>query len=169
MEYIIYFRDFSILSAMMVQTTKYAKSIYSSLYVINKDLINIVKKIVYILFFVIYIKFCIDLLTTKDIKWYKVIRKYNFTLIVFSLLLGTFQQWYIIWIFASFMWQKPNMIRNIVGITLACELANSVYMFNVESYTYDIYFIECIAFLLIAWQIITNKFGFLAKRKELKS
>ena len=87
----------------------------------------------------------------------KIIRKYNIALILFSLILGTFQQWYIIWIFASIMWQKPNMIRNIVGISLIAELANSVYMFKVESYTYDIYFVEVIIIMLLLWQIITNK------------
>ena len=157
LEYLLYFKDFSILSAMLVQTEKYSKSIYSSIYVIQPNLLKPLKHITYIAFFIYYLKFCIDLLTTKIIKWNKIIRKYNIALILFSLILGTFQQWYIIWIFASIMWQKPNMIRNIVGISLIAELANSVYMFKVESYTYDIYFVEVIIIMLLLWQIITNK------------
>lgn len=156
-EYIIYFRDFSILSAMLVQTEKYAKSIYSSIYVVKQDFLMPLKYSLYIIFFLYYFKFCIDLLTNKNIKWNKVIRKYNTVLILFSLILGTFQQWYIIWIFASMMWQKSNMIRNIVGISLIAELANSVYMFKVESYIYDIYFVESIVAMLVIWQLITNK------------
>lgn len=157
LEYLLYFRDFSILSAMLVQTEKYAKSIYSSIYLIKPNLLEPLKYITYIIFFIYYLKFCIDLLTTKNIKWNKIIKKYNTALILFSLILGTFQQWYIIWIFASIMWQKPNMIRNIVGITLISELANSVYMFKVESYVYDIYFVEAIIIMLLLWQIVTNK------------
>ncbi len=165
-EYLIYFRDFSILSAMLVQTEKYSKSIYSSIYVVMPNMLKPLKYVTYIEFFIYYIKFCIDLLTTKNIKWSKIIRKYNIALILFSLILGTFQQWYIIWIFASIMWQKPNMIRNIVGISLISELANSVYMFKSESYTYDIYFLEAIIIMLLLWQIITNK---VYKKKEINN
>lgn len=156
-EYIIYFRDFSILTAMFVQTEKYSKSIYSSAFVVMPNILKPLKFTLYIVFFIYYFKFCIDLLTTKEIRWNHIIRKYNIALILFLLILGTFQQWYIIWLFASIMWQKPNMIRNIVGISLISELANSIYMFNKESYIYDIYFVEAIVIMLLIWQIITNK------------
>ena len=158
LEYLIYFKDFSILSAMLVQTEKYAKSIYSSIYVVMPNMLKPLKYVMYTVFFIYYIKFCIDLLTTKKIKWSKIIRKYNTALILFSLILGTFQQWYIIWIFASLMWQKPNMIRNIIGISLFAQIANSIYMFKVESYIYDIYFVGIIIALLLILQLTTNNF-----------
>lgn len=161
--YLIYFKDFSILSAMLVQTEKYSKSIYSSMHEILPNSLYYIKILTYTVFFMYYAKLCIDTLTTKEIKWKKVIIKYNTALILFSLVLGTFQQWYIIWIFASIMWQKNNMIKNIIGITLIAEVANSVYMFKTESYIYDIYFVEIIILLLLIWQIGTNK----VKKKKI--
>ena len=54
------------------------------------------------------------------------------------------------------MWQKPNMIRNIIGISLFAQIANSIYMFKVESYIYDIYFVGIIIALLLILQLTTN-------------
>ncbi len=169
-EYIIYFKDFSILSAMLVQTEKYSKSIYSSVYVMIPNILKPLKIVIYAIFFIYYFKFCIDLLTMKEIKWNNIIKKYNTALILFSLMLGTFQTWYIIWIFTSMMWQKSNMIKNIIGISLIAEIANSVYMFKQESYFYDRYFVGMIIILLLTWQILTNKniFTKLFKKKREK-
>lgn len=155
--YAIYYRDIEILKSMFAQTNKYSRSIYSVMYQINPAIIKIVKTALYTLFILYYLKFCIDLLTDKNIKFNYYIRRYNRVIILFSFLLGTFQIWYISWLFATFMWQRPNMIKNIVGITLIAELATSIYMFTSESYIYDKYFIETVIVLLLVWQIFTNK------------
>ena len=143
--YAIYGRDMQIFINMLSQTQKYSRSIYSVIQQNLPEYTTIVSGTLMGLFILYYLKFCIDLITEKNIKFYKIIRKYNFVLILFSLLLGTFQVWYIVWLFATIMWQKPNMIRNILGITLIAEIATSVYMFTAESYTFDLYFIELIA------------------------
>ena len=159
-EYIIYFRDVNVLTAMLVQNEKYSKSIYSAMYSIEflSGIRSKIRDMVFLIFVVVYIKFCIDLLTTKEIKFYKAIRKYNYCLILFYLSLTTFQQWYLVWAFATIMWQKPNMIKNIIGISTISELANSVYMYKFEHYKYDIYFVEIIMCLFVIWQICTNRF-----------
>ena len=84
-------------------------------------------------------------------------KEYNFVLILFLLILTNCQQWYLIWLFATLMWQKPNMIRNIVRLTLITEIANTVYMFNSERYIYDIYYIGTIICLFAIWKIISNR------------
>ena len=84
-------------------------------------------------------------------------RKYNVILIWFLLMISSFQQWYLIWLFATIMWQKPKMIKNIIGITLAMEIANSIYMFKSEKYIYDVYFIGIIIFIMFLWNIFINK------------
>ena len=157
LEYILYFRNFEILIAMFAQTEKYSKSMYSAMLQINPQFMMIVKSIIIILFICYYLKICIDLLTEKNIKFYKIIRKYNIALILFLAILTTFQQWYLIWLFATIMWQKPNTIKNIIGISAISEIANSIYMFKSEWYIYDIYFVGMIIILFISWQIITNK------------
>ena len=167
LQYALYFRDFQVLVAMFAQTEKYTKSIHSVLLQNNKGLLKVVKPVLQITFWGYYVKFCIDLITQKDIKLYKTLRKYNTALILFLLILTTFQQWYLVWLFATIMWQKPNMIRNIVGLSLITEIANSIYMFKSEWFIYDIYFVGIIICLFIAWQLNTNKYAFKDRRKQI--
>lgn len=156
-EYILYFNDYQIFLAMMVQTSRYQCSIYSVLLQYNRDLLFIVRGIFIVIFFMYYTVMCINLLTEKNIKFYKIIRKYNTALILFLLILTNFHQWYLIWLFATIIWQKPNTIRNIIGLSLCTEIANSVYMFLYESWRFDKYFVGAIIVLFIIWKIITNK------------
>ena len=167
LQYALYFRDFQVLVAMFAQTEKYTKSIHSVLLQNNKGLLKVVKPVLQITFWGYYVKFCIDLITQKDIKLYKTLRKYNTALILFLLILTTFQQWYLVWLFATIMWQKPDMIRNIVGLSLITEIANSIYMFKSEWFIYDIYFVGIIICLFIAWQLNTNKYIFKDRRKQI--
>lgn len=176
LEYAIYFKDVSIFTAMMVQNKKFSKSVYSGIIGLSKlnkvEKINIFKKefeiknisillrnTVFVIFALIYIKFCIDLLTTKNIKIYKCLKKYSFILSIFLITLATFQQWYILWLFATIFWQKPNTIKNIIGFSFATEIANSIYMFKTESFMYDIYFWGIIICTYLIWMICTNKKG----------
>ena len=173
-EYAFYYKNMNIFTAMMVQNEKLSKSLYSSLVgigVLRKthyitifgkiiylgEVASFFRKIIFIFFVITYIKFCIDLLTTKNIKLVNALRKYNLELIIFLFTLGTFQQWYLLWLFATIFWQKPNMIRNIIGISLASEIANTIYMFKVESYIYDVFFLLIMAIVFIIWKICTNK------------
>ena len=173
-EYAFYYKNMNIFTAMMVQNEKLSKSLYSSLVgigVLRKthyitifgkiiylgEVASFFRKIIFIFFVITYIKFCIDLLTTKNIKLVNALRKYNLELIIFLFTLGTFQQWYLLWLFATIFWQKPNMIRNIIGISLASEIGNTIYMFKVESYIYDVFFLLIMAIVFIIWKIFTNK------------
>lgn len=167
LQYALYFRDFQVLVAMFAQTEKYTKSIHSVLLQNSKELLKVVKPILQIAFLGYYVKFCIDLITQKDIKLYKTLRKYNTALILFLLILTTFQQWYLVWLFATIMWQKPDMIRNIVGLSLITEIANSIYMFKSEWFIYDIYFVGIIVCLFIAWQLNTNKHALKDRSKQI--
>lgn len=165
LEYLIYYRDISIFMAGLAQNSKLCKSIYSSIYVIlaNKNIedlmliISKIRNIVLGIFGALYIKFCIDLLTTQNIKFREKIRKYNYLLILFLLCLTTFQQWYLIWLFATIMWQKPDMIRDINMAVIGAEIANSVYMFKYESFRFDPYFLLIIVISVAIGQIIKQR------------
>ena len=63
-------------------------------------------------------------------------------------------------------WQRPNKIRDIIGLSLASELGNTIYMFKEESYKYDAYFIFIIAIIFIIWKICTNKNTFLLTHRK---
>lgn len=157
LEYILYFNDYKIFLAMMVQTSRWSCSIYSILIQYNRELFVIVRAVFIVIFFMYYTVMCINLLTEKNIKFYNIIKKYNTALILFLLILTNFHQWYLIWLFATIIWQKPNTIRNIIGLSLCTEIANSVYMFLYESWRFDKYFVGAIIVLFIIWKIITNK------------
>ena len=174
LEYTIYFRDISIFKAMMVQTERYCKSIYSGIFAFamkNKkpafilfgkmymvgDLVKKLRNTILAIFVVSYIKFCIDLLLTRKIKINSVLRKYNIRLVLFILALSNFQQWYLLWLFATMPWQKPNTIRNIIGISAITQIANSIYMFKKESYLWDVNFVGIIICTSLIWIVATNK------------
>lgn len=156
-EYIIYFKDINILFAMFVQTERYSKSIHSVILQNYKSILLIVKRTTYLGFFIYYFKMCIDLLTTKHIKIKTSLRKYNIAIILFLLVLTNSQQWYLMWLFATIIWQKTNMIKNIIGISAITQIANSIYMFEYESYIFDEYYVGIIICLFIIWMVITNK------------
>lgn len=85
------------------------------------------------------------------------------------LILTNCHQWYLGWLFATIIWQKSNIIRDIIGLTTITEIANSIYMFKIESYIYDIHFVGIIICLFVIWQIITNKRRKNEKHRLLKS
>ena len=109
------------------------------------------------IFAIIYVKFCIDMLLSKEIKIQKTLRKYSFCILLFIMSLSNFQQWYLLWLFATLPWQKPNSIRDIIGLSLASEIGNTIYMFKVESYKYDAHFVFITAIVFAIWIICTNK------------
>ena len=169
-EYAFFYRDTSIFTAMVVQNIRFSKSIYSGIVGLGElnrvndinisginvgllELATFLRKIVFFVFVLTYIKFCINLLFLKKIEIAKILRKYNTKLIIFMFSLGTFQQWYFLWMFATLFWQKPKMIRSIITLTLASEIGNTIYMFNTENYLYDAFFIFITAMLLFTWII----------------
>ncbi len=168
LEYLIYFKDYRIFFAMLVQTSKYSKSIYSAILQINSDLARILQAVMQLIFIMYYVKFYIDLLTERKIKFYKIIKKYNTALILFILILTTCQQWYLMWLFATLMWQRPNTKKNIIGLSIISEIANSIYMFKSEWYIYDIYFININICLMIIWVIYTNKIKIKDRREQIE-
>ena len=172
-EYAFYYRDMSIFTAMLVQNEKFSKSIYSGIVglgVLNgtrtinvfgniidiRSMAIVLRKILFIIFVATYIKFCIELLTAKDIKLNKTLRKYNVELIIFLLSLGTFQQWYLIWLFACIPWQKSKMIKSTIIVSLSSEIANTIYMFKTESYKYDAFFLLTILVIYVICVILSN-------------
>ncbi len=158
LQYLIYAKDFSILTAMLIQNSKYYKTIYAGLaFGFEKQMPVIeMRRLVLIIFVVAYIKFCFKLLFNKEQKFYKIIRKYNWLLILFILSLSNFQQTYYIWLLPTIMWQKGDMIKCIIGLTIASEIGNSIFMFYEEDSKYDLIFV-LITVLGTLILLLTNK------------
>lgn len=165
-EYIFYFDNIDVMFAMLAQTSRYCKSIYSVLIITNANFMFLIRCALSILFVYLYICLCIQLLLNTKNNILNMLRKYNVILIMFLLILTNFQQWYLVWLFATIMWQKPNTIRNILGLTAITEIANSIYMFKSEWYIYDIYFVGFIICLFIIWQICQKNNQYQINKKE---
>lgn len=160
-EYLPYFRNVDIILAMMAQTSKYSRSIYSVLTTYFQGSLSIIQNTISLLFIAYAIYYCIYFLLKKNNNIMKMLRKYNVLIVLFLLILTTFQPWYLVWLFPTMMWQKSRTIKNIIGISLISEIANSVYMFASEWYIYDIIFINGIISMFVIWNLINM-------RKEIK-
>jgi len=156
-EYIPYIKDINVLLSMMPQLDKYSKSIYSALIGVNVNLMTILRSINITVFIYYFICSCIEFLLNKKNTLIDMLRKYNVIMVLSLSILTTCQQWYLGWLFATIMWQKSSVIKDIIGLTAIVELANSIYMFKSESYIYDIYFVLIIVCLFILWQVITRR------------
>lgn len=159
LQYLIYAKDSSILTAMLVQNYKFYKTIYSGIAFGFENSIPVTKirNLVLVIFIVTYIVFCFKLLFNKKQKFYKIIKQYNWLLILFILCLSNFQQSYYIWLFPTIMWQKGDMTKCIIGLTIASEIGNSVYMFFKEDSSYDLIFVMITALGTMLTILLTSK------------
>lgn len=155
--YIPYFKNLNVILAMLPQGGRYAKSIYGVLLFIDSSFMFWVRSIMIMIFAIFYTIFCLNCLFYKQEKIGRMLRKYNMALILFLLTLSNSQQWYLVWLFATIMWQKSKMIKDIIGVTLAVEIANSIYMFKSEWYIYDVYYIGIIVCIMFIWDYFINK------------
>ena len=156
LEYIPYIKDINVLTAMAPQLERYCKSIYSALAIFDVNIMYGVRTIFLIIFIYTFICFCFEILLKKKNNIFKMLRKYNYIILLSLLVLTNCHQWYLVWLFGTIIWQKSNTIKNIIGLTAITEIANSVYMFKSEFYIYDIYFVGIIICLFVMWQIFTN-------------
>ena len=122
----------------------------------NKEIVVELRYIVLYVFYLYYIKVFTEIIFEKNIKWRNVIKKCNNILVFSMLLLTTFQQWYLIWLFTIIMWQNNKKINRLLSITIITELANAIYMYKSEWYIYDGIFVMTIICLFIL-NIFTQK------------
>ena len=135
--YLLYIQDFSILSGMVTQQGKMAKSIYIVILEYFPNIsTNLLSTLLLQIFAIVYIFTCLVLLFKQDLKFKEVIGKYTIFLLVFIFVLITqFQPWYLLWLMPVFMWQKPNTVKVISLMGIISEFANAVFLLNGEIYT----------------------------------
>lgn len=157
LEYVPYLNDINVFGAMAPQLRRYSKSIYVTLLMLDTNLMIYTRAVFIILFAFIFISSCLEFLTKKKNNSFNMLRKYNLIIILSLLILTNCHQWYLGWLFATIIWQKTKTIIDIIGLTAITEIANSVYMFKIEHYIYDTYYVGIIILLFLIWKIITNK------------
>lgn len=116
--YLIYIKDFRVLSGIFVQQNKYGRSIFLGLYYLlngDKEILSIIKTISLVIFALSYITIILKLFFNKNgnkIKFSKLIKTYQIFLLIFTFILITnFNPWYVIWLFPTLFYQKAKDIR----------------------------------------------------------
>lgn len=130
--YLIYLRNIEMLFYVFIQQAKFRESIWTALlyWIGNLVDVKIILKIVTIVFIVIYVAFAINLLLKKDIKFRKIMQKWDIILLIFILgYISNLCVWYFVWLFATAMWQNAKNIRAILYVPLLYELLVSKYFF----------------------------------------
>lgn len=157
--YLLYIKDFSVLSGMITQQTKIAKSIYIPLTEFFEDVsVSTISLVLLSSFVIIYFFTCLTVLFKKKITFRELMQKYNIFLIVFLFVLITqFQIWYLMWLIPVFMWQKANNVKLIVSILIISEFANTVFLINGEGYQNGTPFVLVLYTLILAAAVIIEK------------
>lgn len=130
--YLFYIQDGQVLSGLVTQQEKVAKSFYVMIIEYFKEPTLSVSTVNHVLlgaFTIIYFFTCIILLNKKQIRFREEMRKANYFIMAFLFLLITnFQPWYIIWLFPLLMWQRAENIKWIPQIAIISEFANSIFL-----------------------------------------
>ena len=155
--YLFYMQDITVLKGIITQQGKFSNSIFVLVAIKNVDWGLKISEGFMLAFIVIYIIELIKLVfTTKQYTFYELIRKYNALLLLF--IFGTitnFHSWYILWLFATIIWQKSKDIKLILAISIIVEVCNVVYFFMNENYIYCVpYCISMFVLMLITAYII---------------
>ena len=140
--YLFYIRDINVLSGLVTQQGKIAKSWYVVLceYFPNIDVYSLSSLLLKI-FAIIYICTCVVYIFKKKITIKDVMSKYMIFLLAFIFILITqFMPWYLMWVMPIFMWQKANFSKVLIAMGIIAEFANSIFLLNDESYIYGISF-----------------------------
>lgn len=128
--YLPYYRDMSIFSNMLVQGTKYSQSII--LFIMKthteRNIFNLINKLAIPIFAIVYINTIIILLFKKDISIKEIFSKYNYIMLIFIfIVLTNFQQWYILWLIPTIMWQSLNMRKFIIYLSITAIIPSFNY------------------------------------------
>lgn len=130
--YLFYIQDGQVLSGLVTQQEKVAKSFYVMIIEYFKEPTLSVSTVNHVLlgaFTIIYFFTCIILLNKKQIRFREEMRKVNYFIMAFLFLLITnFQPWYIMWLFPLLMWQRAENIKWIPQMAIISEFANSIFL-----------------------------------------
>lgn len=156
--YLIYMKNFEVLKGIITQQNKFTNSIFLVAFLdIGRDVAIQSSRICMYIFVAVYLITIIKLLFTKKVSFVRNMRIYNNLLLIF--IFGTitaFQSWYVMWLFATMMWQKEKMINLILGIGISVELAKGLYFALSEWFIYGKYYYNIMLVLVLISTIILN-------------
>jgi hypothetical protein len=110
------------------------------------------------------------MLNKKEIKFRTEMKTMNYLILSFLFLLITnFQPWYIMWIFPFIIWQKADIIKTMIGISIISQFANCIIIMYEENWHYGTPFIfTLIVGILVYYIVQKNNRDKRLKEKSLK-
>ncbi len=172
--YLMYIKDFNILSGLFIQQAKYNRSIMLIFYYIfdkNIDIVKVIQNSLLLVFTIYYIYLAIKMLKTNKGTFSKFIRKYNVIIFIFTFILITnFNPWYIMWLFPTIMFLKGKNINTVINLSYASQIANvcSFALYNEEQYLGVPYFIILIVVTCILGKMQSKNRNIIENSKLLK-
>lgn len=156
--YLIYTRDLQVIQGIFTQQGKYAKSLFLAIYLlINPDAAEKLSLIFMLLFITFYFIEVFVNLFKKNINLRNSFRTVYTMLLTFLLLVITnFQVWYIMWLLPFISFQNKQTIKSTINLTMAAELACTIFFALGEGYIYGHYFLGT---MILLW-FVFNKFNF---------
>lgn len=176
--YLIYIKDFRVLSGIFVQQNKYGRSIFLGIYyLLNGDekMLSLIKTLSLVIFSFSYIAILFKLFFAKDsnkIRFNKLMKTYQMFLLIFTFVLITnFNPWYVIWLFPTLFYQKAKNIRYTLYLSMGVIYSYTItYATKIDDESVGIpYFLVMVITILVLELIRQTKIKFKdVKRKELK-
>lgn len=176
--YLIYIKDFRVLSGIFVQQNKYGRSIFLGIYyLLNGDekMLSLIKILSLVIFSFSYIAILFKLFFAKDsnkIRFNKLMKTYQMFLLIFTFVLITnFNPWYVIWLFPTLFYQKAKNIRYTLYLSMGVIYSYTItYATKIDDESVGIpYFLVMVITILVLELIRQTKIKFKdVKRKELK-
>ena len=166
--YMPYFRDFTIFTNMLVQGGKYSQSILAFLLSsVEYKIFEIANKVVIPAFMIMYISILITLVFKKQVSFKELMKKYNFTMLIFIfVVLATFQKWYILWLIPTIIWQSKYMRKFILYLTATAIIPSFKYFqIGCDAYIYGIDYSILILILSGTMYGIARLWGIYCKKR----
>ena len=156
--YLIYTRDLQVIQGIFTQQEKYAKSLFLAIYLlISPDVAGKLSLIFMLLFVTFYLIEVLVNLFKKKINLKNSFRTVYTILLTFLLLVITnFQVWYIMWLLPFISFQNKQTIKSTINLTIAAELACTIFFALGEGYIYGHYFLGT---MILLW-FVFNKVNF---------
>ena len=89
----------------------------------------------------------------------------NYLILAFLFLLITnFHPWYIMWLFPCLIWQKADVIKVTIGMSILSQFANSIFLMYEENWHYGTPFI----FALIVGTLVIYIFNQNERKERIR-
>lgn len=155
--YLLYARDIQVIQGIFTQQGKYANSLSLIIFLIDSNVAVQFTKISTSIFILVYFVEMLICLFNKNVKLIKNLRIiYTIILIFILFVITNFQVWYIMWLLPFISFQNKKIIKSTINLSIAAELAFSVFFIFGESYLYGGYLFGT---MIVLW-FVFNKVNF---------